>query len=90
MIDISKISGEYISKLAGAYLHATFVFGADPIEAPEAKQRKIRKWISNQYIELIHELPGEANIFSIENSDKDVLLFLKECVDLGKSIVKEK
>lgn len=90
MIDISKISGEYISKLAGAYLHATFVFGAEPVEASEAKQRKIRKWISNQYIELVHELPEEANIFSIENSDKDVLLFLKECVDLGKSIAKEK
>ena len=90
MIDISKISGEYISKLAGAYLHATYVFGTDPIETSEAKQRKIRKWISNQYIELVHELPEEANIFSIENSDKDVLLFLKECVDLGKSIAKEK
>ena len=73
--DISKISGEYISKLAGAYLHATFVFGAEPIESSEAKQRKIRKWISKQYIELVHELPQEANIFSIENSDKDVLLF---------------
>ena len=83
LIDISKIRGEYISKLAGAYLHATFVFGAEPVEASEAKQRKIRKWISNQYIELVHELPEEANIFSIENSDKDVLLFLKECVDLG-------
>ncbi len=90
MIDISKISGEYISKFAGAYLHATFVFGAEPIEASEAKQRKIRKWISNQYIELVHELPEEANIFSIENSDKDVLLFLKKCVDLGKLIAKEK
>ena len=90
MIDISKISGEYISKLAGAYLHATFVFGAEPIEVSEAKQRKIRKWISNQYIELVHELPQEANIFSIENSNKDVLLFLKKCVDLGKSIAKEK
>ena len=90
MIDISKIRGEYISKLAGAYLHATFVFGAEPVEASEAKQRKIRKWISNQYIELVHELPQEANIFSIENSDKDVLLFLKECVDLGKSIAKER
>ena len=90
LIDISKIRGEYISKLAGAYLHATFVFGAEPVEASEAKQRKIRKWISNQYIELVHELPEEANIFSIENSDKDVLLFLKECVDLGKSIEKDK
>ena len=90
MIDIAKISGEYISKLAGAYLHATFVFGAEPIEVSEAKQRKIRKWMSNQYIELVHELPQEANIFSIENSDKDVLLFLKKCVDLGKSIAKEK
>ena len=90
MIDISKISGEHISRLAGAYLHATFVFGTDPIEASEAKQRKIKKWISNQYIELVHELPEEANIFSIENSDKDVLLFLKECVNLGKSIAKEK
>ena len=90
MIDIAKISGEYISKFAGVYLHATFVFGAEPVEASEAKQRKIRKWISNQYIELVHELPQEANIFSIENSDKDVLLFLKKCVDLGKSIAKEK
>ena len=90
MIDISKIRGEYISKLAGAYLHATFVFGAEPVEASEAKQRKIRKWISSQYIELVHELSEEANVFSIENSDKDVLLFLKKCVDLGKSIAKEK
>lgn len=90
MIDISKISGEHISKLAGAYLYATFVFGTDPIEASKAKQRKIRKWISNQYIELVHELPEETNIFSIENSDKDVLLFLKKCVDSDKSIAKEK
>ena len=90
MIDIAKISGEYISKLASAYLHATFVFGAEPIESSEAKQRKIRMWISKQYIELVHELPQEANIFSIENSDKDVLLFLKKCGDLGKSIAKEK
>ena len=90
MIDISKISGEHISKLAGVYLHATFVFGTDPIEASEMKQRKIRKWITNQYIELVRELPEETNIFSIANSDKDVLLFLKECVDLGKSIAKEK
>ncbi len=90
MIDISKLRGEFISKLAGAYLHATVVFGTDPIEASEAKQRKIRKWISNQYIELVHELPEEANIFSIENSDKDVLLLLKECVDLEKSLTKKK
>lgn len=90
MIDISKLKGEYISKLAGTYLHATFVFGTDPIEASKMKQRKIRKWISNQYIELVHELPEETNIFSKENSNKDVLLFLKECVDLGKSTAKEK
>lgn len=90
MIDISKLKGEYISKLAGAYLHATFVFGTDPIEASKMKQRKIKKWISNQYIELVHELPEETNIFSKENSNKDVLLFLKECVDLGKSTAKEK
>ncbi len=90
MFDISKISGEHISKLAGAYLHATFVFGADLLEASEKKQHKIRKWISNQYIELVKELPEDANIFSKENSDKDVLLFLKECVDLGESIAEEK
>lgn len=90
MIDISKLSSEHISKLAGAYLHATFVFSTDPIAASESKQRKIRKWVNNQYIELVHELPKEANIFSIENSDKDVLLLLKECVDFGKSIAKEK
>ena len=90
MIDIAKISGEHISKLAGAYLHAAFVFGAEPIEASKVKQQKIRKWIINQYIELVHELPEKANIFSSENSDKDVLLFLKECVDLGKSKAKEK
>lgn len=90
MIDISKISGEHISKLAGAYLHATFVFGTDPIEASETKQHKIRKWISNQYIELVHELPEEANMFSKENSDKDVLLLLKQCLDLEKSLTKKK
>ena len=90
MIDISKINGEVISKLAGAYLHATFAFGIEPLDASEKKQRKIRKWISNQYIELAHELPEEVNVFSYENCDRDVLLFLKECLDLEKSLAREK
>ncbi len=90
MIDISPLRSDHISRLAVAYLHATFVFGTDPVEASEAKQRKIRRWISNQYIELVYELPEEANIFSIENSDQEVLLLLKACVDLDKSIAEEK
>lgn len=90
MIDISQLGEEFISKLAGAYLHASFIFGIEPVEASGKKQRKIRKWISNQYIELVHELPEIEDIFSIENSDKQVLLCLQECLALEQSLAKEK
>ena len=90
MIDISKLDGELISKLAATYLHAYFIFGVEPIKASKHKQRKIRKWITNQYIELVQTLPQEANVFSTENSDNDVLLFLKECVDFCNTISEEK
>ena len=63
MIDISQISCEHISRLAAAYLHASFIFGVDPAEASVQKQRKIRKWISRQYIELVYDLPDEAHNF---------------------------
>ena len=90
LVDVSKLNDEMIQKLAGAYLHASFAFGIEPLEASEKKQKKIRKWISKQYIELVYELPEETDIFSIENSDRDVLLLLKECLDLEKSITKKK
>ena len=85
MIDISQISCEHISRLAAAYLHASFIFGVDPAEASVQKQRKIRKWISRQYIELVYDLPDEARIFSVENSDREVLLFLKKCVEFHEN-----
>jgi len=90
LIEISKLSDEHISQLGGAYLYAALIFGTEPIEATKSKQRKIRKWITNQYIELVHELPEQADVFSVENSDRDVLLFLKECAEAARSIAKEK
>lgn len=88
--DISKLSGTQISELADAYTSAVAVFEVPPLEAPKKKQKQIRKWICQNYIELIHELPKETNIFSKANSDKDVLSFLKECADIENEIAKEK
>ncbi len=90
MINISKIDRELLSRLSGAYLHAGFVFGVEPIEASEKKQHKVRKWISNQYIELIHNLPEEITVFSMENNDKEVLSFLKDCCAEVKRLEKRK
>lgn len=90
MFDMSKISDEQLFRLAGAYMHATFIYGGDPLEASEKKQRKIRKWICRQYTELVRELPEEAGLFSAEDSDRDVLAHLKECCDLQAAKVKDK
>ena len=90
MIDISGISGELITELAFAYRHAAAVFSKEPAEASEKKQRKIRKWICRHYADLASRLPKEANIFSAQYSDKDVLLLLKECLALEKSLENKK
>lgn len=77
MIDVSKISDKLVQEFSDAYIQATFVFGVEPLEASAKKQHKIRKWISSLYTE-------KTNIFSADNSDKEVLSFLKECSELQK------
>ncbi len=90
-MELYKLEIETLEQLAGAYVHAKVEFDHhDPSQAPPKKQRKMRKWIANHYIELVHELPDECNIFSVQNSDRDVLLFLKECEELVHTLVAQR
>ena len=40
MIDISQLGEEFISKLAGAYLHASLIFGIEPVKRREKSNEK--------------------------------------------------
>ncbi len=90
MMDITKIDKEMLSMLAGAYLHAAYHFGIEPVDASEKKQRRIRRWIKSQYTESVRVFAEFADIFSLSNSDRDVLLCLKACLDLERAMEKEK
>ena len=81
-MNLLQLDIELLEQLAGAYTHARVMFNHhDLTKVSPRKQRKIRKWLSGQYIELIGQLPEEFNIFSPENTDQQVLCFLKECED---------
>ena len=89
MLDISSIPQEYISELAGAYMHAKFLYEKDPLAAPAGKQRKIRKWLCKHYAELIQKLPESADISRKEYSEVQVFALLKACEDAARTIALE-
>lgn len=80
MTDISKLSSEEIASFAGLYLHATVVFGGEPLEAPVKKQQKIRKWVRRQEKGMLHQLPEGV----------DALQCMKACADLANTQEREK
>lgn len=84
MINISNLSEEMISKLSGAYMHATMVFGIEPMNAPTKKLRKIRKWLSKQYKQLICDLENATNEFSSDKDNMHFVLWLSECYKASK------
>ena len=86
MLDITNVPQEYISDLAGAYMHATFLYEIDPLAAPAGKQRRIRKWICKNYADVIQKLPELVNISKEEHSAAQVLTLLKDCVDAIQTI----
>ena len=84
MINISNLSEEMISKLSGAYMHATMVFGIEPMNAPTKKLRKIRKWLSKQYKQLICDLENATDEFSSDKDNLHFVLWLSECYKASK------
>lgn len=80
MTDISKLSSEEIASFAGLHLHATVVFGGEPLEAPAKKQQKIRKWVRRQEKGMLHQLPEGV----------DALQCMKACADLANTQEREK
>ena len=79
MLDISNIPKEYVSELAGAYMHAKFLYEKDPLTVSGRKQQRIRKWICKHYADLIQKLPEAVNIAKEEYSAAQVLTLLNTC-----------
>ena len=83
-MDISKIDFSYIELFDLSYESAESVFGIDPIAAPAKKQKKIRKYIQQNYIDSEIYSPACPEVMQYvgkEVSDKDFIEFIKACHD---------
>lgn len=79
-MDVRLIDQEALGSLGGMYMHGTFLFGVDLLDASARKKRKFRKWLMKHYTAQFYELSEDIqHRMASDISDQEFVAFLAAC-----------
>ena len=79
-MDIRWIDQKTLGSLAGIYMHGTFLFSKNLLDASARKKRKFRKWAMKHYTAQFYEFSEDIqHCMASDVSDHDFVAFLAAC-----------